>query len=64
MADTPKIPKVIAAATLAQLRHHAPFDRMDEASLLYLASQLKLAYYAKGRVILEPRHSPPRTDCG
>lgn len=61
MADTPKLPKVIVAATLDLLRQHAPFDRMDEASLLYLAAQLKLAYYAKGRVILEPRHGAVRT---
>ena len=61
MADTPNMPKVIIAATLDLLRQHAPFDRMDEASLLYLAAQLKLAYYAKGRVILEPRHGAVRT---
>jgi CBS domain-containing protein len=61
VADTPNMPKVIIAATLDLLRQHAPFDRMDEASLLYLAAQLKLAYYAKGRVILEPRHGAVRT---
>lgn len=61
MADTPSIPKVIAAATLGLLRRHAPFDRMDEESLMFLVSHLKLAYYAKGRVILDPKHGAVRT---
>ncbi|TSA14081.1 MAG: CBS domain-containing protein, partial [Betaproteobacteria bacterium] len=61
MAETPNIPKVIEAATLDLLRRHAPFDRMDQESLAFLAGQLKLAYYAQGRVILEPRHGAVRT---
>jgi len=61
MADTPNIPKVVAAATLDLLQRHAPFDRMDQESLAYLTGHLKLAYYAKGRVILEPRHGAVRT---
>lgn len=61
MADTPTIPKVIEAATLDLLRRHAPFDRMDQDSLAFLAGRLKLAYYAQGRVILEPRHGAVRT---
>ena len=61
MAATPNNSKVIAAATLDLLRRHAPFDHMDEESLAFLAHHLKLAYYAKGRVILEPRHGAVRT---
>ncbi len=61
MADIPNLPQVIAAATLDLLRRHAPFDRMDAESLLFLAGHLKLAYYAKGRIILEPRHGAVRT---
>ena len=61
MTEAPGIPKVLASATLDLLRRHAPFDRVDRASLAFLASRLKLAYYAKGRVITEPRHGVART---
>ncbi|MEK7436276.1 MAG: DUF294 nucleotidyltransferase-like domain-containing protein [Pseudomonadota bacterium] len=61
MADTPNLPNVIAAATLELLRRHAPFDQMDQESLIFLAGRLKLAYYAQGRIILEPRHGAVRT---
>jgi CBS domain-containing protein len=43
----------IAAGTVAQLRRHAPFDRMEEAHLRLLASRLKLAYYPAETVILD-----------
>ena len=43
----------LAAGTIAQLRRHAPFDRMEEAHLRLLASRLKLAYYPAEAVIID-----------
>lgn len=36
------------------LRAHAPFDRMEDAHLDYLAQHLSLGYYAAGEVIAAP----------
>lgn len=49
----------LIAATIAQLRKHAPFDRMEEADLELLASRLKLAYYPAETVILESKSGIP-----
>ena len=43
----------LVAGTVAQLRRHAPFDRMEEAHLRLLASRLKLAYYPAETVVLD-----------
>jgi CBS domain-containing protein len=43
-------------ATIEALRRHAPYDRMDSESLIFLAGQLSLAYYAKGAVVVAPDH--------
>lgn len=49
---------VIVEATLDLLRRHAPFDRMDAASLAYLAQEATLAYFPKGRRIAGPEGGP------
>jgi CBS domain-containing protein len=41
-------------ATVRALREHAPFDGMDEESLRFLASHLRVAYYAKNAEIVGP----------
>jgi CBS domain-containing protein len=41
-------------ATIEALRRHAPYDRMDRESLVFLVGQLGLAYYAKGAVVAAP----------
>jgi CBS domain-containing protein len=45
--------------TIAQLRRHAPFDRMDEPHLQLLAARLKLAYFPAETVILDRRMGVP-----
>ena len=49
----------LIAATIAQLRRHAPFDRMEETDLEFLASRLKLAYFPAETVILESKSGIP-----
>ena len=41
-------------ATVRTLREHAPFDHMEEAALRFLATRLRLAYFAKGAEIVGP----------
>jgi CBS domain-containing protein len=41
------------------LRRHEPFDRMEGESLAFLVSRLKLAFYPKGSVLLDPEHGAP-----
>src|SRR5688572_30676706 len=41
----------LAASTIAALRAHAPFDRMDGDSLRFLANRVALGYYARGGVV-------------
>ena len=49
----PVPPTGLVAATIAQLRRHAPFDAMEEAHLALLVDRAKLAYFPEGEVILE-----------
>ena len=42
----------LAANTIAALRPHAPFDRMDADSLRFLADRVALAYYARESAIV------------
>jgi CBS domain-containing protein len=44
----------ILAATVAELRGHAPFDQMSESPISRLAANLTLRYYAEGSVIKSP----------
>ena len=50
----------LARATASDLRRHAPFDRMDNDHLVFLASRLSLAYYPAQSLILDPSHGIPR----
>ena len=44
----------LIAATLTELRQHAPFDSMEIEAARYLATRLSLAYYAKGTTLQSP----------
>jgi len=46
----------IHASQLSFFSSHAPFDRMEHEHLLWLLEHLRLAYYAKGEVLVEPAH--------
>src|SRR3990172_1734051 len=46
----------LVRATASDLRRHAPFDRMDNDHLVFLASRLSLAYYPAQSLILDPSH--------
>jgi len=50
----------LVRATASDLRRHAPFDRMDNDHLVFLASRLSLAYYPAQSLILDPSHGIPR----
>jgi CBS domain-containing protein len=41
-------------ATVRTLREHAPFDHMEEEALRFLASHVRLAYFAKGAEVVGP----------
>ena len=51
----------ILAATVAELRGHAPFDQMSESAIGRLAANLTLRYYAEGSVIKSPDDGVVRT---
>lgn len=44
----------IHSSQLAFFAAHAPFDRMEPAHLLWMLERMRLAYYAKGEVIVSP----------
>ena len=46
----------IIQQTVEQLRHHAPFDRMETEHLAWLSGKLKVGYYDQGEIILSPDH--------
>lgn len=46
----------IHASQLSFFAAHAPFDRMEHEHLLWLLEHLRLAYYAKGEVLVDPAH--------
>ncbi|MFM9970434.1 MAG: DUF294 nucleotidyltransferase-like domain-containing protein [Burkholderiales bacterium] len=52
---------VLTHALLDHLRRHAPFDQMSEADVSFLVSGLKLAYFARGRVITSSQSGPAGT---
>ncbi|MBZ0106636.1 MAG: DUF294 nucleotidyltransferase-like domain-containing protein [Sulfuricella denitrificans] len=47
-------PNSLILATLGHLTRFAPFDRMEQEHLEWLAARLEIAYYAKGEVVLSP----------
>jgi len=49
-------PNSLIAATVDHLARFAPFDRMERDHLAWLAARIKLAYFAKGEVVLAPEH--------
>ena len=51
--------QTLAAATIEQLRRHAPFDRMAPEHLEFLAARLKLRYFAAEAVILDREMGAP-----
>ena len=51
----------LIAATVDHLARFAPFDRMAREHLAWLADRLKLAYFAKGEVVLAPEHGEVKT---
>jgi CBS domain-containing protein len=54
----PSAADALAVRTIAALRGHAPFDRMDADSLRFLADRVTLAYYARSTLILGPDGVP------
>ena len=44
----------IHSSQLAFFAAHAPFDRMEQAHLLWMLERMRLAYYAEGEVIVSP----------
>jgi CBS domain-containing protein len=52
---------LIVQATSEQLKRHAPFDRMAATDLDFLVAGLKLAYFARGRVITSSLNGPAPT---
>jgi CBS domain-containing protein len=44
----------IHASQLSFFTAHAPFDRMEQAHLLWMLERMQLAYYAQGEVIVSP----------
>jgi CBS domain-containing protein len=44
----------LAAATMQELRRHAPFDRMEPAHLDWLVARLALVYFAPEATVLHP----------
>ena len=49
----------LAAATIEDLRRHAPFDRMEQACLDWLVARLSVVYFAPDTAVLTPAASAP-----
>ncbi len=49
----------LAAATIRDLRRHAPFDRMDEADVAWLVARLAVVYFPPDSLLLEPASGVP-----
>jgi CBS domain-containing protein len=56
--STPAAPLVQAVLTF--LKNYEPFSQVDDALLLDCARQLKLAYFAKGEILIEPNSGTPQ----
>jgi len=52
-------PNSLTLATIDHLSRFMPFDGMSRDDLAWLAERLKLAYYAKGEVLLAPQSGVP-----
>ena len=53
------VANMVAKDTEQFLVRHEPFDAMEAESLAYLASKVKLAFYPKGSILLDPEHGAP-----
>lgn len=53
------IAPALAAATIEELRRHAPFDRMDPACLEWLVARLNVVYFAPDATVLDPADAAP-----
>ena len=49
----------LGAATMAFLRRHPPFDKLEQGALEFMAARLTLGYYPKDAVILAPDLGEP-----
>lgn len=49
----------LAAATIDELRRHAPFDRMEASCLAWLVARLSVVYFAPDAIVLEPGEAMP-----
>jgi CBS domain-containing protein len=58
MTTTPIAPSLLAA-TVEDLRRHAPFSEMESAHVEWMASRLQLAYFPAGTVVLGPEAGVP-----
>jgi CBS domain-containing protein len=47
-------PALINEATVAFLRHHAPFSRMAAADLEFISERVRLAYFPVGSLLIDP----------
>jgi CBS domain-containing protein len=52
--------EALAAATLAFLRQHPPFNGMEDNALRYAAPRFSLAYFPKDTPVFTPAHGKPR----
>jgi CBS domain-containing protein len=50
----------VAAAALAFLRRHPPFDEMEDEPVRGLAARLAVSYHPKGAAILRPEDGEPQ----
>lgn len=50
----------LVAVTVAELRRHAPFDRMAGEHLTWMVERMALVYHAPGQVVLQPTDGEAR----
>jgi len=50
----------LLAATVQDLRRHAPFSEMDSSHVEWMAGRMQLAYYPAGAAVLEPEAGVPQ----
>ncbi len=57
---TTAIAPSLLAATVQDLRRHAPFSEMETSHLEWMSARLQLAYFPAGKTVLEPEAGVPR----
>jgi CBS domain-containing protein len=53
------VPSSLIIALIEQMVRHAPFDRMADEHLLFMAERLSLTYYAQGQILMDPAQGVP-----